>query len=151
MGIQHLFVSVALGDRWPSWFLFFVRFPFFLQSDQNVCPGLPQDLVHVVQPQLKRRAKNRVMPAVTTREVSHLRACYLRDRILRGRWRFVPAEVRQSSAPGHSVHPDAFINLAFVRIEELPVSVLVAIPPGAVKPVSIYWKKSVAFSNGTPS
>lgn len=61
MEIRHLFVSVAPGDRWPSRLLLFLRLPSFLQSDQNVCPGLPQDLVHVVQPQLKKESNTRAL------------------------------------------------------------------------------------------
>lgn len=74
---------------------------------------------------------------------------YLWNWILCRCWRLIPAEIRQSSTFRHSVQPDAFINLSFVRIVELSVSVLFTTPPGAVKPVSIYLKKSVKFSNSS--
>lgn len=76
---------------------------------------------------------------------------YLWNWILCRCWRLIPAEIRQSSTFRHSVQPDAFINLSFVRVVELSISVLFATPPGAVKPVSIYLKTSVKFLNSTVS
>lgn len=76
---------------------------------------------------------------------------YLRNWILCRCWRLIPAEIRQSSTFRHSVQPDAFINLSFVRVVELSISVLFTTPPDAVKPVSIYLKKSVRCSNSTVS
>lgn len=76
---------------------------------------------------------------------------YLWNWILCRCWRLISAEIRQSSTFSHSVQPDAFINLSFVGVVELSISVLFATPPGAVKPVSIYLKKSVKFSNSTVS
>lgn len=62
---------------------------------------------------------------------------YLWNWILCRCWCFIPPKIRQGPTFCYSVHPKAFIKLAFIRIVELSITVLLAISPGAFIPISI--------------
>lgn len=62
---------------------------------------------------------------------------YLWNWILCWCWCFIPHKIWQSPTFCYSIHPKAFIKLAFVRIVQFSISVLIAVSPGAFIPISI--------------
>ncbi len=69
-------------------------------------------------------------------KVSTAQILYLWNWILRRCWCFIPPKIRQGPTFCYSIHPKAVIKLAFVRIVELSITVLLAISPGAFIPIS---------------